>query len=260
MPSLENYRGGRFYCSSFTVHNTSSGDVESTMIEFDRSFFELSTKAKEELCQKSVNMVYTLLKTLSKRDFHNYIFKTRGRPPESFDELFNDLNTFRWSCFEYELLEAVIVRNNCSPALRTDMEQHAHNVQRFKSNTTISKLIKHRQYFCSRKFPSKGCKRLRTRHSINPKKSTISTAIDRFQREVYTKSRCPLHFCVVEVGSVEVEWRFFEEHEHTLIRFFCDEDGRILLEQHRISGVYINDILVDHSVSCNKHCITLLYM
>lgn len=225
------------------------------MVEFDRCFIELSTKTKEELRQKNVesNMVYTLLKTVTKRDFHNYVLKMRDRPSENFDELFNDLITFRWNCFEYELLEAVIVRNNCSIALRREMEQHARSVREFKWHTAISKLIKHRQCFRNRKFPSKGCKRLKTRHNINPKKSKISTVIDHFQHEVYTKARCPLHFCIIEVGSVEVEWRFLEEHEHTFVQFFCGSDGRTLLEQHYVSSVYINDVQVDHSVSRNKY-------
>ena len=166
-------------------------NIEPTMVEFDRRFIELSSKTKDELRQKSVesNLVYTLMKTISKRDFHSYVLKMRGRPSENFDELFNDLNTFRWNCFEYELLEAIIVRNNCSIALRREMEQHAHNVQEFKRHTVISKLIKHKQYFRNRKFPSKGCKRLRTRHHINPKKSKISSVIDCFQQEVNTKAR-----------------------------------------------------------------------
>ena len=154
-------------------------------------------------------MVYTLMKTISKRDFHSYVLRMRGRPSENFDGLFNDFNTSRWNCFEYKLLEAIIIRNNCSIALQREMEQHAHNVWEFKQHTAILKLIKHRQFFRNRKFSSKGC----------------------FQQEVNTKARCPLHFCTIEAGSVEVEWRFLEEHEHTIVQFFCGSDDRMLLEQ-----------------------------
>ena len=226
-----------------------SGDLE-------RCFANLLSRAKEELLhsKKSVDKVYILLKTLSGRDFDKYVLSLRGRPPKTFDELFNDLNSYRWNYFEYGLLEAIIMRNNCSTALRRDMERYVYDVQKFKRHTTVSKLIKHRHSILKRKSQLKGYKKLKTRHNIEPAECTISAVIDCFQQEVQTKSKCPLHFYTAEFGSVAVEWRFHEEHEHTLILFFCDDVGRTLLEKHHITNVFIDDVQIDHSVSYhNKH-------
>ena len=230
---------------------------------FERQFIELLTKTKAELQMKrTVDKVYAtlLLKTLPGRDFHKYVLKLRGSPPSNFDELFDDLNSYCGNCFEYGVLEALITGNksHCSTALWKDMEQYAHTVQKFKQNTAVSKLINKR--FQKRRSPLKGHKNLRTRHNIDPEQYMVSTVIDPVQQEVWSKSGCWLRYITAELGSVEIEWEFHEEHEHTLIRFFCDEDGRTLLEQHRISDVYINDIHVDHSVSRNKHCMNLLYI
>ena len=203
-------------------------------------------KAKTELIQlkKSVDTVYMLLKTLSARDFHKYVHDLCGRPPSNFDELFDDLDSYRWNCYEYELLEAIIKRNNCSTALRKDMERYAHDVREFKRHTAVSKLSKFRRGYLKRKSPLKGYKKLTTKFNVDPDRCTLAT-FDHFREKV---SKFPLHLYNMEIGSVIVEWRFFEEHEYTLMVFLCSEEGKDLLEQCEISEVLIDDIPVDHSV------------
>jgi hypothetical protein len=206
-------------------------------------------RTKEELSrlQKSVDTVYILLKTVTRRDFHKFVLKLRGRPPESFDELFNDLNYYRWNFFEYDLLETIIKRNNCSPALRRDMEQYAEDVSRFKRHTPTSKMCKLRRGFLKRKSPLKGYKKLTTKFNIDPDRSML-TALDFLPEKVHGDLNFSLHLYGMEIGSIVVEWRFHEEHEYTLMAYLCSEDGRGLLKQCEITEVQIDDIPVDHSV------------
>ena len=224
------------------------GDAESLILEFDRRLTELMIKTKEELChlQKSVDTVYILLKTISKRDFHKFVLNLRGRPPENFDELFDDLNSYRWNIFEYDLLETVIKRNNCSPALRRNMEQYAEDVKRLR-HTPISKICKRRFGFLKRKSRLKGYKKLTTKFNTDPDRSMLTT-LDPLQEKIQSDLNFPLHFYGMEIGSIIVEWRFHEEHEYSLMAYLCSEDGRGLLEHYEITDVLIDDIPVDHSV------------
>jgi hypothetical protein len=226
------------------------GNVESLILEFDRRLTELTMRTKEELSrlQKSVDTVYILLKTVTRRDFHNFVLKLRGRPPESFDELFNDLNSYRWNIFEYDLLETIIKRNNCSPALRRDMEQYAENVNRFRRYTPTSNMCKLRRGFLKRKSPLKGYKKLTTKFNIDPHKSML-TALDPLPEKVHGDLNFSLHLTYgMKIGSIVVEWRFYEEHEYNLMTYLCSEDGRGFLEHCEITEVLIDDIPVDHSV------------
>ena len=210
--------------------------------DFERRFSELSARAKAELLQlrKSVDTVCILLKTLSAKDFHEYVHALRGRPPSNFDELFDDLKSYRWNCFEYELLEAVIRRNNCSTALRRDMERYAHDVREFQQHTTVSKSLRFLHGVLKRKSRLKGYKRLTTRFNVNPDKCMLET-INRFGEKVQSDSKFPLHLYDVKIGSVIVQWSFFEEHEYTLIVYLCSEGGKDLLKDCEISEVLIDD-------------------
>ena len=217
--------------------------------DFERRFTELLVKTKAELLQlkKPIDKVYLLLKTLSWKDFHQYILDLRGRQPSNFDELFDDLNSYRWNCFEYKLLEAVIKRNNCSSTLRREMDQYSEDVRKFKRYTPISKVCKLRHGFLKRKSPLKGYKKLTTKFNVDPHK-TMLTALDPLPEKVHDDLKFSLHLYNMEIGSIVVEWRFYEEHEYTLMTFLCSENGRDLLEQCEISDILIDDIPVDHSV------------
>ena len=217
--------------------------------DFESRFIYLLTKTKAELVQlrKLVDKVYTLLKTLSGKDFHKYVFALRHRPPNKFDELFDDLNSYRWNCFEYELLEAIIKRNNLSTALRKEIEQYAEDVKTFKCHTPVSKACKLRRGFLKRKSPLKGYKKLTTKVNADPHNSML-TALDPLSERVRSELKIPLHLYNMEIGSIVVEWRFYEEHEYVLIGFLCSEQGRDLLEQCEISEILIDDIPLDHSV------------
>lgn len=194
-----------------------------------------------------MDKVYLLLKTLSGKDFHRYVIDIRGRQPNNFDELFDDLNSYRWNCFEYELLEAVIKRNNCSPALRREMEQYAGDVRKFKRHTPIVKVCNRRHGFLKRKSPLKVYKKLTTKFNADPHSSML-TALDPLPEKVHSDLKFHLHLYNMEIGSITVDWRFHEDHEYTLMVYLCSEDGRGLLEQCEITEILIDDILVDHSV------------
>lgn len=219
--------------------------------DFERRFTELLTRTKAELVQlkKPVDKVYLLLKTLSGKDFHRYVLSLRGRQPSNFDELFDDLNSYRWNCFEYRLLEAVIKRNNCSTALRREMEQYAEDVNGFQRHTPIVKVCKVSCGFLKRKSPLKGYKKLTTKFNTDPDRGSMLTTLDPFPEKVHADLKVPLHLYSMEIGSVVVEWRFHEDHEYTLMVYLCSEDGRSLLEQCEVTEILVDDIPLDHSVS-----------
>ena len=224
-------------------------DSEVAIADFESRFTYLLAKTKAELVQlrKPVDKVYMLLKTLSEKDFHKYVTALRHRPPNNFDELFDDLNSYRWNCFEYELLEAVIKRNNCSTALRKEIEDYAEDIKKFKRYTSLSKVCKLRRGFLKRKSPLKGYKKLTTKVNADPHNCTL-IALNPLSENVQSELKVPLHLYSMEIGSIVVEWRFNEEHEYILIVYLCSEYGRDLLEQCEISEILIDDIPLDHSV------------
>ena len=192
-------------------------------------------------------MVYRLLRMLSGKGFHRYVLDIRGSPPTNFDELMDDLNTYRSSGFEYELLEAVIKRNGCSTSLRKDMDRYAQDIQEFKRHTTISNAITHVLKKRKKRSRLKGHKKLATAHTFDPNKYTLET-IDDFGRKVRTNSKCHLNLYHMEVGSVVVEWRALEEEEYALLVFFCGEVGKALQEEYMVSDISLDGVRINHSV------------
>jgi hypothetical protein len=224
-------------------------DIELAIADFEGHFSDLLIKCKTELLQskKQPDKVYMLLKTLSGKDFQRYIRDLRRTTPTNFDDLFDHLNSYRWNCFEYELLEAIIKRYKCSPALQGEMERHTQEVQKFKRHTRISTVYKHKHTIFKRKSRLKGYRKLTTRFNIDPHNSMLAT-LDPFPEKVQSDLKFPLHVENMEIGSVQVEWSFHEEHEYTLMAYLCSEEGKDLLEQCEISEVLIDDVPADQSV------------
>ena len=225
-----------------------STDLESFSRHLDGRFSELLVQTKGELhrLEKSVDTVYRLLRTQSGNGFHKHVVDQRGCPPANFDEIFDDLNSYRTNSLDYELLETV-VRNRCSETLLKRMEQHARDIRELKRRTTISKFITHKRCFMKKRLQHKGHKRLTTKHEINPDVYMLET-LDNFQRKVRANSKCYLQWCNMEVGSVLVEWRISEEQEHNLMVFFCGDVGKDLLRQYHILDISIDGLRIDHSV------------
>ena len=226
-----------------------STDLESFSRHLDGRFSKLLVQTKGELhrLEKSVDTVYRLLRTQSGNGFHKHVVDQRGCPPANFDEIFDDLNSYRTNSLDYELLETVVVRNRCSETLLKGMERHARNVRELKRGTTISKFIMHKDCFTKKRLQNKGHKKLTTKHEINPDVYTLEN-LDNFQRKVRANSKCYLQWCNMEVGSVLVEWRISEEQEHNLMVFFCGDVGKDLLRQYHILDVFLDGIRIDHSV------------
>ena len=223
--------------------------------DFEGHFSKLLVKCKTELLQskKQPDKVYMLLKTLSGKDFQRYIRDVCHTTPTDFDDLFDHLNSYRWNCFEYELLEAIIKRNKCSSALQKGMEQHAQEIKKFKQHTPISKVCKHRHSVFKRKSRLKGYKKLTTKFTADPYNTMLET-LDPFPEKVRSDLKFPLHLNNMEIGSIPVDWSFHEEHEYTLMTYLCSEEGGDLLEQCEISEVLIDDIPLDQSV-----CLHIIY-
>lgn len=248
------YSSGRtcscsIYCS-LTITTVFVTDVELVIGDFERHFSDLLVKTKTELLQskKSVDKVYLLLKNLSGKDFQRYIRDLGHTTPINFDELFDHLDSYRWNCLEYELLEAIIRRNNCSPALQGVMEQHSHEIRKFKRHTPISKVYKHRHAIFKRKSQPKHYSKLTTKLLNADPDSYKLVTLDPFSEKVRSDLEFPLHLNNMEIGSIVVEWRFHKEHEYTLMLYLCGEEGRDLLEQCDISEILIDDIPMNQSV------------
>lgn len=212
-------------------------------------FLELLAKTKAELLRlnKSVDNIYRLLKTLSGKGFDRYVQKLRGRSPSNLDELFDDLNTYRSNSLEYELLDAVIKRNNCSPSLHKKMEQYAYDVCNFKKTMSLSKFASHKHHFLKRRPPLKCHKTLRTRHDIDPDNHTL-VYVDRLGQDLKTGSKCYLQLYNMEIGSVILGWSVLEEEEYKLITFIVSGDVGDMLKRYQIVDISINDVQIDHSV------------
>ena len=226
-----------------------STDPESFTDHLDKCFTELMVKTKQELLRldKSVDTVYRLLITQTGSGIHEHVLSLRGTSPKNFDDLFDDLNSYRSSSLEYELLEAIIKRNIRSQSLRKDMERYADHVKGFKRCTTVTKLVRHNHRLFRRKSKLKGHKNLKTRYELDPDKYTLET-FDDFQRKVHTNSKCQFQLCHMEIGSVTVEWRILEDQEYALLVFFCGDVGKDLLIHYHVSDVSIDGYCVDESV------------
>lgn len=212
-------------------------------------FLQLLAKTKAELLclNKPVDNVYRLLRTLSGKGFDRYVQKLRGRSSANLDELFDDLTAYCSNSLEYELLEAIIKRNNCSPSLRKKMEQYIYDVRNFKRTVSLSKFTIHKHHFLKRRSPLKCHKTLRTRHDINPDNHTL-VYVDRLGQELKTYSKCYLQLYNVEIGSVILEWSVLKEQEYMLITFIVSGDISDMLKRYQIVDISIDDVHIDHSV------------
>ena len=224
-------------------------DPESFTDHLNKRFTELMVKTKRELLRldKSVDTIYRLLRIQTGNGIHEHVLSLRGTSPKNFDELFDDLNSYRSSSLEYELLEAIVKRNIRSQSLRKDMERYADHVKEFKQCTTVAKLVSHTYCLFRRKSKLKGHKNLRIIYELDPDKYTLET-FDEFQRKVRTNSKCQFQLCHIEIGSVMVEWRILEHQEYTLLLFFCGDVGKDLLMHYHASDVSIDGYRVDESV------------
>ena len=205
---------------------------------------------------KTINV--KLLKALPPRlekDYHKFVHAKRGRLQNNLEELFDDLNAYCWNCFEYELLEFIIVSNGCHSSLQTAMKQYSNDIRRFKQSTAMSRLIGHGQLFLRRKGVPKGYKKLTTNHDIVPEKCML-VDLDNFREDVWRDpqlSECTIQICSITEGSVQVQWAVSEECNNALITFFCGEIGKELLQRHHIKEIFIDDVPIDQSVRCTLH-------
>ena len=215
---------------------------------------------KQELIShnKTVESVSARLRSIGslsreQRKYHRFITKLSHpqHKPSSLEELFNDLNEYCRACFEYGILEFIMKANKCSTSLENRMDEYVEDMQRFKENTPISAFIRYgKKFFKKRSSPKKHKSTLRTIHDINPE--TPLSYLDSFQDDVCMKlPDCPMQVDYIKFGSnsIETEWIIPEEFDYDLIALLCSDDGLELLERHQVNAVYINDVLIDSSVS-----------
>ena len=238
-------------------------DIESQIRDFEIRFSELQADAEVELKKqhKTVETVSARLRALpprlSKDSDMAYVKKLSSynkENPRTLEELFVQLNTCCWNCFEYELLEFIIKSNRCSKVLENRMDEYAKDMKRFKDTTTISMFIKHGKQFLKVKKPPEDHKVVKTKQHINPEENTLSY-LDLIREDVWTTmklSECIPHFhnWSLSTGCVEIEWLMPEEYDYDLITCFCAESGKNLMERHQIESIHINGVLIDNLV-CN---------
>ena len=240
-------------------------DTELQIRTFKAHFDELQAKTKRELKSqnrsvKTINV--KLLKALPPRlekDYHKFVHAKRGRLQNNLEELFDDLNAYCWNCFEYELLEFIIVSNGCHSSLQTAMKQYSNDIRRFKQSTAMSRLIGHGQLFLRRKSLPKIYKKLTTNHDIDPKKHML-VELDNFQEDMRRDpqlSECTIQVCGITEGSVQVQWAVSEECGYALITFFCDEIGKELLQRYQIKEIFIDDVPINQSVCYVYMCFSV---
>lgn len=248
-------------------------DVESQIRDFEIRFSELQADTEEELKKrhKTVETVSARLRALpprlSKDSNMAYVKKLSSynkEKPRTLEELFVQLNTCCWNCFEYELLEFIIKSNRCSKALENRMTEYAKDMQRFKDTTTISMFKRYGKQFFRGEKPPKDHKVVKTKHhSIDPAETTLSH-LDHIREDICETvklSECVqcFHKWSINTGCIEIQWIIPEEYDYDLISIFCAEAGKKLMERHQIEKIYINNVLIDNSVCKNTELILRIY-
>ena len=242
------------------IHDLFITDIESQIKKFEICFSELQADTEEELKkqQKTVDKVSARLRglppRLSKDSDMEYVKKLsyNEEKPRNLEELFVQLKTCCWNCFEYELLEFIIKSNGCSKTLENRMDKYARDMKIFKDTTTISMFLKHGKQFFKGKKPPEDHKVVKTKQRINPEETTLSH-LDHIREDIWTTlklSECipHLHKWSLGTGCVETEWTIPEEYDYDLISCFCAEAGKKLMEHHQIESIYINAVLINNSV------------
>lgn len=230
-------------------------DTETQIKTFKERFARLQERAKAELARRSVDVINSkLMRALPSRlekEYTNYILTKRGRKQSNIEELFDDLSDYCWNSFEYELLQFLITSNSCHSSLRNAMEQYANDVQHIKHLMTASRFMNLKEEFLMKKPFPRGYRRLKVIHSTKSEEFTLAD-VDCFRDDVWSGSKlteCAFHLHDITESCVIVDWAFSEEFSYPLITFFCDENGKELLQHHCVSRILIDDALINQSVS-----------
>ena len=171
------------------------------------------------------------------------------------EEFFSYLDMYCCNCFEYKLLEEVIVSSKCSQALCNQMHNYVQDVQAFRQRTEFS------MFFCHERFEqgntNKGLippqfEQLTSKHRVDPNVCTLA-AMDTFRTETCSLmevSEYALLNIKSKQGSVVVEWMFPVELKSVLTSLFCGKIGQRLLQTHKVEFISINgELLCTCSVS-----------
>ena len=237
-------------------------DIEAQVFSFETRFAELQAKAKQDLInqKKSVKVVNTkLMKALPPRiekDYCRFVQSRHNGYENDLDEFFDDIKAYCQNCFEFEILELIIISNNCHSSLRNAVKEYGTDVRYFKQSTSISELMitKLGQHLMKQKPCPRGYKKLTTHFDISPDVCKV-ILLDRFREDVWSNpnlSSCNFRICSINTGSVRVDWAILEEFRIILSTLFCIKDGKQLLQKYQIQAVSIDDIVIDKSVRCDK--------
>ena len=216
---------------------------------FKVHFEELKAKAEKELHAQSEATETPFSELLPSRDEENLHLCCGHRwPPNKFEELFDDINHFCQICFDYKLLEFVIQNTSCTRDLKNDIEQYSNKVVDLKKHTSISTFLECRCTLLNAKALPKGYEIIMTRYEDHATERTLET-LDCFRRDFWTNpefSECTLHIHNITKNSVE--WTIPGVFHYTLMDFICSEDGQDLLQQYHMEAIFIDDVIINHSV------------
>ena len=226
-------------------------------MEFKAKFMELQSKAKLEITasNRSVEVVNAKLKsalsTRTEKDYFRFVKIKRRGNQRNLEELFEDIGNYCGNFLEYELLQSVIMSNNCHTALKNEMEEYSREIRSFKYRTSGLTSIHHGRMLFGEKPRRKGYRRLKMKHAVSSKEYNLAD-IDSFREDVYRAdsalTECALHLYGIAEGSLEVVWEVHKEFSYPLIAFFCSDAGSEVVQQHNVCEMFIDDFAINHSV------------
>lgn len=227
--------------------------------EFEVRFGKLQADTEKDLINrnKTVATISATLRTLPPRLYDNYSkfvkqLSLQVQNPISVEILFAELNGCCWNWLEYELLEYLIKVNDCcSNALPERMTTYSHDIEDFKGKTTISSFLRSGKHFKNRNR-RRNKSRLTMKQQINQDEQTLSS-LGAIQDDIW-RSNARLSECIMQLGNikggcVEIEWLTSKDFDYDFIKFFCGDVGKDLLERHQIEKIFINDRLINNTVS-----------
>ena len=183
-----------------------------------------------------------------RKDHYRYVRNTvscQDKENVNLDEFFSYVDMYSCNCFEYKLLEEVVVSSNCSPALCDEMHQYTKDVQGFQQNTRSSVLI-HQNVGTQKELIPPHFEHMTTSH---PEECTLE-ALYAFRKEVCLSTELPEYAILNNSLSVKVTWMYPAELRNDIVPFLCGKIGHRLLQTHQIETLLIADqLLYTHSVS-----------
>ena len=191
-----------------------------------------------------IKICLTLLPSVMKQDHISFLMKYKQdiAHASSVIEIITLLNLY-WDCFNYGLLEHLVVKCGCNQTKHL-MEQFVRDVNAFMENTKLADFM---DIWKGREEVPPGFSQLVVRHGLDPKQTTLCQ-VEQFRKDFcqhYSLHQVVLIFRSVRPGSVEVVW-LIPSHvaEHLSAEMKNPEVGYKVLMQYSVLEILINGVAV----------------